>query len=402
MDMFCSSEIENIATRKVVQQWEVIENTLYEDGQEVTQAAVLEECVQWRTQIPHLRVIGKNPFLSSKINHQDLAINCNQMGNIIDSHNDYALSEESASLKERKHSSKHRLQKNPQDEIFDVLYEYVISQLFPNKENEIDSFCDDFNDVLQIRTAPIHSNKSSANSTKLNWLEEVIPLENKFSNNSSKAVEDRTLPTKQISSQEIHNGRIRNERDESTVEDKVFRPHTSRNKLGTVFKEKIVVSSVPYVLSTRESFSTIKTTPIQFMAQSLQVSAFQGSSRTVRYLKNSGKHSTSAKIASYQSAWHAPVSPAVWPKNIKLAPLDTSRLPSSKNRSLTSSSVTLPRNRKPLSPISRPTVPVSARIIQNGNNEEGLEIQGRHITLGQSPKSSAPASDKKKRRVDRK
>ncbi|XP_076763824.1 uncharacterized protein LOC143431155 [Xylocopa sonorina] len=415
MDIFCSTEIETIATRKVVQQWELVENTLYEDGEEVTRAAVLEECVQWRTQIPHLRVIGKNPFIPLKINHRDLSINSNRLGNIVDSRNDDALSEYSGSLKERKHLSKHRLEKNPEDEIFDTLYEYVISELFPNKENEIDSFRDDFNDALKICTAPIHSSKSSANSTRLNWSEEVIPLENKFSNNGNKAVEDRTLPAEQIFSQGIHkkydysirsNGRMRNEKDESTVEDEVFRPHTSgRNKLGTVFKEKIVVSSVPYVLSTKESFSTIKTTPIQFMAQSysLEVSAFQGMSRTVRCLKNSGKQSSSAKMSSYQSAWHAPVSPAVWPKNIKLAPLDNSRLPSGKNRSLISSSMTLPRNlRKPLSPISRPTVPVSAQINQNGNNTEGLEIQGRHITLGQSPKSSAPAIDKRKRRVNRK
>lgn len=43
-DIFCSSEIENIATRKVMQQWETIENTLYEDGEQVSQTAVLEEC----------------------------------------------------------------------------------------------------------------------------------------------------------------------------------------------------------------------------------------------------------------------------------------------------------------------------------------------------------------------
>lgn len=130
-----------------------------------------------------------------------------------------------------------------------------------------------------------------------------------------------------------------------------------------------------------------------------------GSSKNINYFKNSGKNSTSAKI----SAWHAPVSPAVWPKNIKLAPLDTTRFSSSKNRydesikllfiyeeylsyyfynfrSLTSSSVPVSRNRKPLSPIFRSTPPVQT--IHN-NNHEGLEIQGKHIIPGQSPKLSA-------------
>lgn len=123
-----------------------------------------------------------------------------------------------------------------------------------------------------------------------------------------------------------------------------------------------------------------------------------------------GKNSTPAKISNYQSPWHAPVSPAVWPKNIKLAPLDTSRLHNGKNRCVvntdiffihreyliyrfykfrfpTSSSVILPRNRKPLSPISRPILPVSAQTTHNNKNE-GLEIQGRRISPGQSPKLS--------------
>ncbi|KOC63017.1 hypothetical protein WH47_02466 [Habropoda laboriosa] len=386
-DIFCSSEIENIATKKIIQQWEAVENTLYEDGEQVTQPAILEECIQWRTQIPHLRVTGKNPFLSTKTNHEDVSINCNQMRNSSEPQNEDAFSEYSLSLKDKNSSSKHKLQNNPEDEIFDVLYEHVISELFPNKENEIDSLGDSFNDVLQIRMAPIHSNKSSAKSTKLNWFEEANSLENRFSNNSDKAIESRTIIKRESAQIQkkydnvAHNNR-RSEKDEYTMLDKLFRPHTSRNKLGTVFNEKIVVSPVPYVLSTRESFSTVKTTPIKFMAQSLEVSTFQGIG--INYFKKSGKKSPSAKISNYQSAWHAPVSSAVWPKNIKLAPLDTSRLPSSKNRFLTSS-VPLPRNRKPLSPISRPTLPVSAQTVHNNNNE-GLEIQGRHIVSGQSSK----------------
>ena len=32
------------------------------------------------------------------------------------------------------------------------------------------------------------------------------------------------------------------------------------------------------------------------------------------------------------SSWNVPVCPTVWPKSVKLAPIDTSRLPSSKRR----------------------------------------------------------------------
>lgn len=94
-----SLEIENIATRKVLQQWEAVENTLYEDGNQVTQPAVLEECIQWRTQIPHLRVVGKNPFLAIKTKYEDFNINYNRIRNSSDFQNEEALSEHSLLLK---------------------------------------------------------------------------------------------------------------------------------------------------------------------------------------------------------------------------------------------------------------------------------------------------------------
>ncbi|XP_053974756.1 uncharacterized protein LOC128874246 [Hylaeus volcanicus] len=385
-----SSELEDIATRKVIQQWEAIENTLYEDGDQVTQTALLEECIQWRTQIPHLRIVGKNSFLLPTDKQQDPEKNYNQIKDTFDSLDEDIFSEHNFSIKERRISSKYRLQSTQQDKVFDMLFEYVMSELFPNKENGIDSLGNELNDVLQIRMAPVHSNKSSAKSTKLSWFEETIPLENKFPNSRSRGIEaaqTKIGETPKKYDNLKHNDRIKSGRDTmGAVEDKLFRPHTSRNKLGTVFNEKIVVSPVPYILSTRESFSTIKTTPIKFMGQTLDVTTFPGSSRNISYFKNSGKNSTATKLPNYQSAWHASVSPARWPTNIRLAPLDTSRLPNTKNRSLTSSSVVLQRNRKPLSPISRSTLPYSAQTTHNNN--EALEIQGRHIIPGQSPKLS--------------
>lgn len=193
----------------------------------------------------------------------------------------------------------------PEDKVLDILFQYVMSELFPKKANEVDSVGSDLNDVLQIHGTSVHSNKSSARSTKFNCFEETISLENKFPNSKSRTMEGRTQDIQKygcnISSKKLYifiikyiftplfvcrkydnfkdNGIIKSERDAiSVIEDKLFRPHTGRNKLGTVFNEKVVVSPVPYILSTRESFSTVKTTPIKYMGQTLDVSTFQGMS----------------------------------------------------------------------------------------------------------------------------
>ncbi|KZC14301.1 hypothetical protein WN55_06828, partial [Dufourea novaeangliae] len=376
-----SYELEDSTTIKVKQQWNVIESTLYEGSEQVTHVALLAECMQWRKQIPHLRVVGRNPFIISETNYQSLDKNTNRIKNSFKLFNNKIFSD---SVKERKALLKHKSQSTLQDKILDILFKYTMSELFPNNENKLDSLDDDFNRVLQIQIAPIHSNKSSARSTKLNWFEETIPLD--------KVMEDH-IPIKkgtvQTDIQEIQRKYdiVGSEKSDTfAIEEKHLRPHTSRNKLGTVFNEKIVVSPVPYILSTRESFSTIKTTPIKFMGQSLNISTFQGSIKNVPNFINAGNSSTPTKYSSYQSAWHAPVSPAMWPKNLKLAPLDTSQLPSTKNRSLASSSVVLQRNRKPLSPIARSTPPVSTQTTYN--NKKSSEIQKTQITPGQFPKLS--------------
>lgn len=65
--------------------------------------------------------------------------------------------------------------------------------------------------------------------------------------------------------------------DDSTLMSKegLCTPHIGRNKLGTVFNEKIIVSPVPFTVSTRESFCTLKTIPIRFMGENLEISSFQ-------------------------------------------------------------------------------------------------------------------------------
>lgn len=60
-----SQEVEDAATQKVEEQWMTIEKFFYEEeGEEDNQSlqgAILDECTQWKTQIPYFRIIGKNP-----------------------------------------------------------------------------------------------------------------------------------------------------------------------------------------------------------------------------------------------------------------------------------------------------------------------------------------------------
>lgn len=55
-----SQDVENVATHKLEEQWTNVESSLYEEDNQLPSGAVLSECIQWRTQIPYLRIIGKN------------------------------------------------------------------------------------------------------------------------------------------------------------------------------------------------------------------------------------------------------------------------------------------------------------------------------------------------------
>ena len=63
---------------------------------------------------------------------------------------------------------------------------------------------------------------------------------------------------------------------ESSEEDELKTTQIGRNKLGTVFNEKVVVSPVPFIRSTRESFCTLKTAPIQILGQQTNTSWNRG------------------------------------------------------------------------------------------------------------------------------
>ena len=53
-------DMEELATRKVIQQWETVERTLYDENDQLPLGPVFDECLQWKNQLPHLRLVGKS------------------------------------------------------------------------------------------------------------------------------------------------------------------------------------------------------------------------------------------------------------------------------------------------------------------------------------------------------
>lgn len=78
---------------------------------------------------------------------------------------------------------------------------------------------------------------------------------------------------------------IRDSADGALIrKDRLYTPQLSRNALGTVFTEKVIVSPVPFATTTKESFSTLKSTPLRSMRLSLDSAA--GQSEYLIRLKN--------------------------------------------------------------------------------------------------------------------
>lgn len=68
-----SQEVESVATQKLEEQWATVERTFYEEDElQLLQESVLDECIQWRTQIPYLRIVGRNPACDSNSAQRDV------------------------------------------------------------------------------------------------------------------------------------------------------------------------------------------------------------------------------------------------------------------------------------------------------------------------------------------
>ncbi|KAL6258362.1 hypothetical protein P5V15_010314 [Pogonomyrmex californicus] len=394
-----SQEVEDTVTQKLEEQWATIERTFYEEDDQLFQESILNECIQWRTQILYLRIVGKVPTCTGDSTWNNiLSSNDRKTKKLDNSQNDEVFLEHNLLLKGGEDSIQYKLNRAKFEEVLDTLMEYVILELFLNEKNiDTDSLRDDLNDTLRI--FPIPGNRNSSRNLKTNWTEEAISPN--YIENKSLSIRNRLLDIEsslQIMKNDIdHQGvqkrlkdsisanRLRdfvNPGDDNALKERLCTPHIGRNKLGTIFNERIVVSPVPFTVSTRESFSTLKTVPIKFINENFQISSCQGSARNISGFRKSARKSSALKNSNIYSTWQAPVCPTVWPKNIRLAPIDTSRFPSSKTRSLAPSPAVLHCSRKPLSPISHSTVPKSAHTIRDHN--EFLTIQGKHIVPAQS------------------
>lgn len=391
-----SQEMEDTATQKLEEQWTNVERTFYEEeDDQLLQGSILDECIQWRTQIPYLRIIGKNPtYTNNNSTQHDIGSNDEKMKRFDTLQNDKVSLE--LSTKEGEDSTQYKLNKAKFEDVVDMLMEYVIMEVTPNKENDTDSLCESLSDALKIAPAPVYGNRNSSRNSKINWTEEAISpnyIENKSlsirnrlldTENSLQTIKNDTnyqkVQKKQRKSISANKSRdLDNMEDDNTLKSKerLSTPHIGRNKLGTIFNERIVVSPVPFAVSTRESFSTLNTIPIRFMNEDFEISSFQGSARNISGgFRGSTKKSSILRNSNIHSAWQAPVCPTIWPKNIRLAPIDTSRFPSNKNRLAPSPAISH-CNKKPLSPISK--IPKSAQATR-----DRLEIQGKHIFPSQS------------------
>ncbi|XP_011700664.1 PREDICTED: uncharacterized protein LOC105457597 [Wasmannia auropunctata] len=397
-----SQEVTSVATQKLEKLWATVERTFYEEDNQLFQESVLDECLQWRAQIPYLRIVGKNPTCDST--QRDVGSSDKRAKRADDPPNDGAFVERDLSMKEGEDSVQHKVNRAKFEDVLDMMMEYIISELFPNERDEKGTDCgrDDLSDALRIAPAPVHGNRNSSRNSKVNWAEEAISPN--YIENKSISIRNRLLDTesslqtikndanrqgvqkrsrKSISANKLRDFDDAEDDDVLLSNERLCTPHIGRNKLGTIFNERIVVSPVPFAVSTRESFSTLKTVPIKFMNENLEISSCQGSARNIGF-QGSARKSGALRNPNINSTWQPPVSPIVWPKNVRLAPIDTSRLPSSKNRSLAPSPVCVQHcSRKPLSPISRSMIPKSAHVTHQRGNEF-LAIQGKHIVPAQS------------------
>ncbi|KAK0091845.1 hypothetical protein PV326_002617 [Microctonus aethiopoides] len=392
-------DIEEAATRKVLNLWCAIERTLYKEDEQVPLGNIMDECIQWRTQIPHFRVVGTKKNLEIEENDSEggwsgeYKSHCSTDIRHIDHDNERNNSQQTT-CGDNAEYEKQIIEKK--EEVINRILEFICAELEKkmdivddNNDDEIESSCRNLDQVLTITPAPTYSGRrnfkskkiiksnsrmSSANKPESFQVTERrinIIASNKSRKNAKNAVDiDSTID-------------INNDDDDSETDESL--QHV-RNKPGTIFNEKIVVSPVPYAVTTRESFCTLKTTPIGYAGHLLELSTSHELNRNMNSASklNSAHRISHLRVPQRHSAWQSSIYPMQgWTKNVRLTPIDPSRLPSSKKRSSTVSSSIPQRNRNSLSPISRPTLQTttapaftSDAIINDG---DFLKVHGKQI-----------------------
>ncbi|XP_057332744.1 uncharacterized protein LOC130672287 isoform X2 [Microplitis mediator] len=370
-------DIEEAATNKVLKLWAAVERTLYKEDDQVKLGDVMDECIQWRTQIPHYRIVGKN--IEPKDDDEE------EVESVV---------EQEDKVEELSPKDQHLIQIKC-EQVLDRLMEYIMIELEKemdddnvNNDSSNNKSMDNLDQVLRIAPAPTYSGRRlninrDKDSSKSNGSSKSSANLNKFESFELTERTDTALKALR-SNKDADYGIIDydydvEDDDEDEDEDDEDRTDAKlgRNKLGTVFNNKIVVSPVPFAVTTRESFCTLKTTPIKYAGHLLELSTPQGFNRNMNSASKLNYVQRKSPMRSQRhSSWQSSVNPA-WPKNVRLAPIDPSRLPSSKNRSIGSPTIQH-RNRNSLSPISRAVKPSSSSYYFNG--DDFLEVTGKQIT----------------------
>lgn len=212
-----SQEMENVATQKLEEQWATVERTFYEEDDQLLQESVFDECIQWRMQIPYLRIVGRNPACNSNNTQRDVG-SSDKRTKRSDSQTSEAFAERKLSMKvkgeasfwcaihnlciyivflyysqEGEDSVQYKLNKAKFEDVLDMMMEYVVSELFPNEKSDTDSLRDDLSDALRIAPAPVHDNRNSSRNSKANWTEEAISPN--YIENKSLSIRSRLLDT---------------------------------------------------------------------------------------------------------------------------------------------------------------------------------------------------------------
>ncbi|XP_043277580.1 uncharacterized protein [Venturia canescens] len=265
-------EMEEVATRKILQLWYAIERNIYGESEETVSSSQLsEECTQWKNQLLHLRLVGKgaNSYLNEGNSNGTVRSNSRRSGTgREDRYTEEILMEDNVyrSKELSEDSRQHRLIED-QKEVFDQILEHVCNELVKQSDENKDSLDENLDEVLRIIPAPTYSGRKWTNGRK----KRNNPDSRKSSANGNNASLKKSVePTDVVSTE-----KNRLETDNLHV-DETDVPPVARNKLGTVFNEKIVVSPVPFVVSSRESFTTLRTTPISFRAQHFKLASSEG------------------------------------------------------------------------------------------------------------------------------
>ncbi|XP_011505477.1 PREDICTED: uncharacterized protein LOC105368210 [Ceratosolen solmsi marchali] len=352
-----SEDIENAAPNKIFEQWRIVERTLFNEQDQLSVGLLFDECVQWRNQLSQFRILGRN--ILKEGNKTSKAVCDKRNSRIINASN--KKNAYGTNLCSYKYDCSVKSNRNQcKDKIIDIIIDFICKEISEiQMTKKVDNFNDNYHEFLKIVPAPIYTKKNPL-------------VKNYFYHNNERTntlAKGKRQKKKEVEKPNYQDTQIR------------------RNRLGTVFNEKIIVSPVPFISTTKKSFSTLSNAPVHFVIENQN---FSNSNRSPMKKDNtkqilSQRRKTSLLSKPQIQTWNTSGYPTILPKNVKLSPIDTTRL-SSNNRRLTKIAEILPSrsNRNSLSPILNSVQSTFHNYVQYDSHNSSLEIHGSN-TMAQVP-----------------